>query len=110
MQGNERDCIMQKLDITWYPRAGMNNLRWINHDGSVHEGRYGLTDDGTYRYRWIDNDGHEYVLNDIAEWESLDTNGYDAVVSSYRHHNIERMMAHIRYISDDKKRKLVEGL
>ncbi len=101
---------MRKLDDAWYPRAGMNNLRWINHDGSVHEGRYGLTDDGTYRYRWIDKDGHEYGPNDITEWENLDTNGYDTVASFYHHRNIDRMMSQIRYISDETKRKLVEGL
>ena len=59
---------MKLLSNTYFPVAGMKNLRFKTIDGKVHTGYYDFNEN--YQRRWFDENGNQYGSNnDVIEWE-----------------------------------------
>lgn len=65
---------MKPLSNTYFPVAGMKNLRFKTIDGKVHTGYYDFNEN--CQRRWFDENGNQYTSADIIMWKE-EKNGKD---------------------------------
>ena len=58
---------MKKLNETFFPHAGMKNLRFKTVDGCIHSGKYDFNETGARR--WFDEYDNQYTSDLVNEWE-----------------------------------------